>query len=79
MKLAERVESRYRVLLGMKLGEFLRCLKQSGDPFYREFLNSHGDGEYCEFKLADPRVKQLKGLLGSTKPGQGTRPIRGQA
>jgi len=62
LKLAYRVESQYHDSLNTKLGYFLRDLKQNGDPFYREFLNSHGDGEYCEFKLADPRVQRLKGL-----------------
>ena len=61
-KLASRVEARYAISLDVRLGDFLRNLKQNGDPFYREFLNQHGDDEYCRFKLADPGVKRLKGL-----------------
>jgi len=37
-------------------------LKSTRDPFYREFLNKHGDRIYCEFRLGDSSVAPLKGL-----------------
>jgi len=62
VQLVGRITAEYQESIHAKLGRFLYELKQRGDPFYREFLNAHGDGEYCEFKLKDPGVKRLKGL-----------------
>ena len=69
LSLASRVQARYPSAVETRLGDFLRGLKRSGDSFYREFLNPYGDGEYCEFKLADPRVKKQKGLYCFTMDG----------
>jgi len=62
VKLAARISADYPEAFNVKLGHFLRDLKEGGDSFYREFLNAHGDGEYCEFKLEDNNLKRLKGL-----------------
>jgi len=70
VQLAGRVIAEYQASIHAELGRFLYDLKQRGDPFYREFLNAHGDGEYCEFKLKDPRVKRLKGLYCFTVDGR---------
>ena len=47
--------------LGQPLGEFLLSLKQRGDPFYREFLNPHGDEVYCSFRI-EGALAAKKGL-----------------
>ena len=61
-RLASLVRRQYPESIERRLGEFLYDLKQHDDLFYREFLNTHGDGEYFEFRLEDPNVRQLKGL-----------------
>jgi hypothetical protein len=70
VKLAPRVAEKYGDTLHVRLGHFLRDLKQRGDLFYREFLNPHGDGKYCAFRLTDSRVKGLKGLYCFTVDGK---------
>ena len=52
--LASEVQERYSHSLHDKLGEFLYRLKQSGDKFYRKFLNKYGDQTYCDFSIAKP-------------------------
>jgi len=57
-----RVRDRYPESLNCKLGEFLRVLKQAGDPFYLCFLNSYGDGTYCKFWIERSEHSDRKGL-----------------
>jgi len=60
--LADRVGRDYPTALAKPLGDFLLDLKRSGDPFYREFLNSYGDESFCQFRLGDVSFSRLKGL-----------------
>jgi len=60
--LSPRVIASYSAYLDVRLGDFLVRLKTAGDPFYRNFLNRHGDRIYCEFRLGDRSVGPLKGL-----------------
>lgn len=60
--MASQIVAEYSSSLNLKLGEFILGLKRAGDPFYKGFLNKHGDGVYCEFRLADPTIEKLKGL-----------------
>lgn len=48
--------------LDKPLGEFLLQLKTENNPFYKEFLNPHGDKRYCVFSIDDPRFIEAKGL-----------------
>ena len=56
------VEMRYAPYLDSMIGSFLFELKQNHDGFYREFLNEHGDGEYCRFRTADRGLSEQKGI-----------------
>ena len=64
------VMERYSDYLSFPLGDFVLHLKNSGDTFYRSFLNKYGDLAYCKFSLVDKSIKPLKGLyayvLGDT-------------
>ena len=51
------------------LGSFLRDLKLNGDGFYTEFLNPHGDKEYCEFSIQGDLAAR-KGLYCYTVDGE---------
>ncbi len=48
--------------LFLPIGTFLLQLKNSGDPFYKEFLNNCGDLEYCRFCITAKEWLQKKGL-----------------
>lgn len=61
-KLKSDVAMKYSEWADKPLGEFLAFLKLAGDPFYRRFLNKHGDGEYCAFRIADPAVLSKRGI-----------------
>ena len=61
-RLTERSHEHYAAYLDMPLGEFLFMLKEQKDPFYKSFLNLHGDKTYGAFALADTRVYNQKGL-----------------
>ena len=61
-QLAKDVMERYPDILDKPLGEALLCLKQSGDVFYRRFLNPHGDLRYSTFRLSSPRFDCLTGV-----------------
>lgn len=50
--LAQQVSTDYAESLNEALGEFLQKLKQSGDNFYKNFLNAYGDDAYCVFQIA---------------------------
>ncbi len=58
--LQEETLLRYRPFLDERLGVFLVGLKQSGDEFYRRFLNPYGDLQYCQFTISD--LLEQKGL-----------------
>jgi hypothetical protein len=61
--LSPRVNAKYSRYLSMKSGLFLGQLKERHDPFYREFLNSHGDEKFGTFRLADSNEADKKGVL----------------
>ncbi|MCW5876916.1 MAG: hypothetical protein KIS85_08545 [Anaerolineales bacterium] len=44
------------------LGEFLLERKENYDIFYKQFLNSYGDMEYCNFSIETKQVMDKKGL-----------------
>jgi len=56
------VETRYAPYLDSMTGPFLLELKQNHDGFYREFLNVHGDGEFCRFRTTDHGLSEQKGI-----------------
>ncbi len=61
-RLRFEVERNYSDRLGEPLGEFLLGLKVAKDNFYRSFLNSYGDLEYCTFEIADSWALGLRGV-----------------
>ena len=61
-KLSLKVQRNYTGSLEMPLGEFLLQLKEENNPFYREFLNPHGDKRFCSFSINDPQFMDAKGL-----------------
>lgn len=56
------IDLKYEIYKDYPLGVFLFHLKSCNNPFYKEFLNRYGDGEFCTFALADGTVFNLKGL-----------------
>lgn len=52
----------YLDFLSTPLGSFLGFLKGRGDPFYKRFLNPHGDETYCHFRMTECPEKRQKGL-----------------
>lgn len=56
------VERRYGNRLDDPLGEFLFERKTSKDHFYKSFLNSYGDLEYCTFEIADSWALNQRGV-----------------
>ena len=61
-KLKESTLANYRNALNQPLGEFLLSLKDSGDEYYKRFLNKYGDLKYSKFFLADSTFYDLKGV-----------------
>ena len=61
-KFANITKKQYTDHLDELLGTFLAHLKETGDPFYKHFLNAYGDGSYCTFSLSDKTVTTLKGI-----------------
>jgi hypothetical protein len=57
------VQARYSPCLPLKAGLFLHQLKERQDPFYREFLNLHGDEKYGTFRPGDAKEGDKKGVL----------------
>jgi len=57
------VHARYSRYLPLKSGLFLNQLKERHDPFYREFLNNHGDEKFCSFRLEGLPDLDKKGVL----------------
>lgn len=56
IKYKTTIEKKYSHLLGQKMGGFLLELKNSGDPYYHNFLNCHGDKRYCRFKFVNEEL-----------------------
>ena len=61
--LVSPVHARYSRYLPLKSGLFLNHLKERHDPFYREFLNNHGDEKYGSFRLEGSPELDKKGIL----------------
>lgn len=61
-KYKEKAYKDYALSLDMKLGDFLYKLKNKGDLFYKNFLNSYGDLKYTQFMLKEHKHHQLKGI-----------------
>ncbi len=61
--LRDPVNARYPQYLPMKAGLFLGQLKERHDPFYRQFLNMHGDERYGTFKVEDSNDVERMGVL----------------
>ena len=60
--LASVCVAEYPEHLDSPLGEVLLQLKDSGDPFYKRFLNRYGDLTYSTFSVADPTVLRSRGV-----------------
>ena len=52
-RLKALLSDKYRNHLYLKLGNFLKLLKQTNDNNYLCFLNKYGDNKFCEFKIID--------------------------
>jgi hypothetical protein len=52
-RLKTLLSDKYRNHLHLKLGDFLKLLKQTNDNNYLCFLNKYGDNKFCEFKIND--------------------------
>lgn len=70
IKYACEVNKKYAEYLSYGLGTFLLILKKQGDPFYRYFLNEHGDSEYCTFAIEKSSISKQRGLYCFCKAGQ---------
>ena len=60
--LAKVCHAGYSQHLDSPLGQMLRQLKASGDPFYRRFLNAYGDQVYSTFAIADSAALAARGV-----------------
>jgi hypothetical protein len=61
--LNDPVNAKYPQYLPMKVGLFLGQLKERHDPFYRQFLNQHGDERYGTFRVEESNEAGRKGVL----------------
>ena len=61
-KFGGKVHAGYSEFLDWPLGEFLLHLKNSGDDFYKDFLNRHGDLAYTNFLITDHHFLDRKGV-----------------
>jgi len=52
-RLRTLLADKYKNQLDLKLGDFLKHLKQTNDKNYLCFLNKYGDNKFCEFKIQD--------------------------
>jgi hypothetical protein len=52
-RLKTLLSDKYRAHLNLKLGDFLKLLKQRNDNNYLCFLNKYGDKKFCKFKMND--------------------------
>jgi len=60
--LSSEVTRRYSADFQLSLSDFLSALKKSGDPFYKNFLNMHGDKTLCKFRMLDSANFDKTGL-----------------
>ena len=60
--LEQEVYGKYSNYLDMKLGLFLKELKNNKNTFYKKFLNSYGDLVYSIFKINNAKFLLKKGL-----------------
>ena len=60
--LEKNVCENYSKYLDMKLGLFLKQLKDNKDSFYKNFLNQYGDCVFSKFKIIDKKILSKKGL-----------------
>ena len=60
-KLAADTGKRYSNYMNWRIGDFLLEQKYN-DVFYKRFLNSSGDLNYCHFTMEEPRLSKLRGL-----------------
>jgi hypothetical protein len=60
--LKQEVDKKYSNYLSMKLGLFLKQLKNEKDIFYKKFLNNYGDLIYSIFKINNANILIKKGL-----------------
>jgi hypothetical protein len=60
--LKDDVYKYYSNCLNIKLGLFLKQLKDNNDLFYKKFLNKYGDAIYSKFKIVDAAMLSKKGL-----------------
>jgi len=70
IKHKQTINSRYTKYLNTGLGVFLKDLKNSGDMYYKEFLNKNGDKLYSNFIIEDEDIKKSKGLYLYSIDGQ---------
>jgi len=69
-KLSKSSVENYGEFLAEPLGAFLLSLKQSGDSYYKRFLNKYGDLEYSKFSIADTKFNDLKGVYAYFQSNQ---------
>ena len=62
VKLADALPHDFPDSMREPLGTFLLNLKRSGNLTYKRFLNPHGDGVYCKFRMERRPVSSKKGL-----------------
>lgn len=54
--------TRYQQYLDLPAGAFVYELKERGDPFFRRFLNPHGDHTFCSFRAAPVKIGDRRGV-----------------
>lgn len=67
-RLRTLLADKYKNQLDLKLGDFLKQLKQTNDKNYLCFLNKYGDNKFCEFKIQDHLTD--KGIYCYIKNGE---------
>lgn len=67
-RLKTLLAEKYKNQLDLKLGDFLKHLKQTNDKNYLCFLNKYGDNKFCEFKIQDHLTD--KGIYCYIKNGE---------
>ena len=67
-RLKTLLADKYKNQLDLKLGDFLKHLKQTNDKNYLCFLNKYGDNKFCEFKIQDHLTD--KGIYCYIKNGE---------
>ena len=54
--------AQFQQFMHSPLGQFLAGLKRNGDPFYKRFLNKHGDERFSVFLIDAPDFLTKKGI-----------------